>query len=72
MWVSSDGTFLGNFELVMQVVQFPIIYLTSHVHLHVGDLSLHSWDHLWPMDCDLALLRSFASVAHVFSSLHVS
>lgn len=28
MWVSSDGTFLGNFELVMQVEQFSIIYFT--------------------------------------------
>lgn len=37
MWVSRDGTFLGNIKIVMQVVQLPIIHFTSHVHLLVGD-----------------------------------
>lgn len=55
MWASSDGTFLGNFELVMHVVQFPIIYFTSHVHLHVGDLSHHSRDHLRLMDQEIVI-----------------
>lgn len=55
MWVRSNGTFLGNFELVMQVVQFPIIHFISRVHLHVGDLSHHSRDHLWPMDQEIVI-----------------